>query len=114
MPIACDRMFGGIESLTPYVQRPSTSSRARPASATAALIARAARLKTLTPESREYSVQPIPAMPTRDRGNNDVSLMSRRLSAVADAGDEPSVLGRHVELRGMEGDGPGARFVARQ
>ena len=104
MPSACARMFGGIESLTPYVQRPSTSASRSPASATAAFTARAASVNTPTPESRENSVQPIPAMATCARGNRDVSLTSRRLRAVADAGDEAAVLGGHVELRGVERD----------
>ena len=58
-----------MESLGPKVHKPSTSPSVRPASSTAFLMASVASLKTLTPESREYGVQPIPTMATSPRGN---------------------------------------------
>ncbi len=75
-----------MESLGPKVHRPSTSASVSPASATAALTASVARLKTLTPESREYSVQPIPTMAASPRGNRVGCAMVRQAPSRARSG----------------------------
>ena len=46
-----------------------------PASSTAAFTARAASRNTLTPESLENSVQPMPAMAASERGNCLMSIL---------------------------------------
>src|ERR1700730_9811296 len=61
--------LGAMESFVPKVASPSTSLIFSPASATADLTARAASVKTDTPELRENSVHPIPTTAACERGN---------------------------------------------
>jgi hypothetical protein len=49
-----------------------------PASATAALTARAASLNTDTAELRENSVQPIPTIAACERGNLDLGVFTTK------------------------------------
>jgi hypothetical protein len=79
-PSACASTFGATESFVPKVAKPSMSLTRRPASATAAFIARVASVNTETPDSRENSVQPIPTIAACERGNLDLAWFTAWLS----------------------------------
>ena len=56
-----------MESCTWWQATPSMSSRLSPASSTAAMIARNASVRVLTPEFLDKSVMPMPAMAALSR-----------------------------------------------